>query len=952
MNELTLSLLLPLGRTTLLLGAAAAAVWLLLRMARPSSPAIHRAAWFLVLTQGWLWLRLPVAIPYYEAAAHPAVTPDQRFLVATADHTPLKTQAARLAAVSLKQPTNLAGPMVPTPLAPKQAAEQQRLAFSASWLPLVAGIWLTGIVGLAGAVLVSYMRFLFCLRVTGPVEDNWAREWADLLVQHHIRKSIPLHVTSSVGPLLCWAPRGHLLIVPEPLWQRLTPAGRLSILRHELAHFERGDLWKSMIVRLLALPHWFNPLAWLVVRRFDEAAEWACDQVAKGADLNGCRAYAKALLQLDAACGPRPSYHAAASSRGLSARVQRLLSPQVKEDSIMKKITILGIALGLALLCLVRLDLVAKEVAEKDRATVPPRTQPTNCQLGAAVGAAIGAAMGSAVGSREFAAGEPLGSQPQEPKTTPAAVDVLRYMPNGCQTMGWWAGAALRFDSYPTEWSEGFASCLGLHSTDFMTRVTVGSMGGFGLPPSVAVATLARPVTVSELKANIEKERGTHPWREETVGGVTLHVHESDKPLAFFLPAERTLVLGSAELVREALARGTPVQLPDKLAAAWARLDQSREIGLMMLPPTAGDSTWAFLPADVREGIEATLVNADLAAGKTIRFRLSIPCVDAGIAYQVRGACATYCTVMSAQAVQNPSLAEVLKSLRFAVKDRCFTAEGTGPLSLFQGNSGASSTSQVPLSPQQQVLCNMSEVYLKGFQYGLMDPRNKEEAGRQFLARATKRSGEFQRDAKLNDAQRMFRDLSEVADQGFLQAAGWQDLDPKEKNDEQRWLKQLSSDNESGRMLAIYALTAMKSKKAVPGILHIAAERTEKDNADREEACRALGIIGELSVVPDLVQLTYHYNRDTRFWAQISLVRLTGENFGRDVAAWRKWWAKQGGKPPISEENVAWATSPQMLPYADEKSMEAADRGILEMAQKLSKGRSVGTTSSAAPTAR
>jgi hypothetical protein len=165
------------------------------------------------------------------------------------------------------------------------------------------------------------------------------------------------------------------LVVPEALWQRLAPAGRLSILRHELAHFQRGDLGKSTIIRLLALPHWFNPLAWLAVRRFDEAAEWACDEVAKGADLEGCRAYAKALLQLDAACGPRPSYHAAVSGRGLLARVQRLLSPQVKEDSLMKKTTILAVALSLALVCLVRLDLVAKEPTATVRAKAPPAAE-------------------------------------------------------------------------------------------------------------------------------------------------------------------------------------------------------------------------------------------------------------------------------------------------------------------------------------------------------------------------------------------------------------------------------------------------------------------------------------------------------------------------------------------------------------------------------------------------
>ncbi len=127
----------------------------------------------------------------------------------------------------------------------------------------------------------------------------------------------------------------------------------------------------------------------------------------------------------------------------------------------------------------------------------------------------------------------------------------------------------------------------------------------------------------------------------------------------------------------------------------------------------------------------------------------------------------------------------------------------------------------------------------------------------------------------------------------------------------------------------------LKSRKAVPGLLRIAAERTEKDNADRSFACRALGIIGDPSAIPDLVHLTYHYNEDTRLWAQISLVRLTGENFGRDVAAWRQWWEKQGGKPPIVEQTVAWATSPQMLALADPKEIDDADRQLAEQGDEL-----------------
>ena len=68
----------------------------------------------------------------------------------------------------------------------------------------------------------------------------------------------------------------------------------------------------------------------------------------------------------------------------------------------MKKTLILAAALGLALLCLVRLDLVAKEAAEKDAAKTAARSKPAE-------------------------------GRPQGPRTAPASLDALRYMPDGCR---------------------------------------------------------------------------------------------------------------------------------------------------------------------------------------------------------------------------------------------------------------------------------------------------------------------------------------------------------------------------------------------------------------------------------------------------------------------------------------------------------------------------------------
>jgi hypothetical protein len=333
------------------------------------------------------------------------------------------------------------------------------------------------------------------------------------------------------------------------------------------------------------------------------------------------------------------------------------------------------------------------------------------------------------------------------------------------------------------------------------------------------------------------------------------------------------------------------------------------------------------------EGAEAILIDADFVEGKDLRIHLSIPCDDAGTAYQIRGLCATFCKSFGAQAIKG--WADAAKAVQFAVDDRCFNAQGTLPVSLL-GSGSTTTTTLISRTPQQQVLCELTESYLKGYRDSFSYAGDQAEAGRKLLEKAKQGRQDLANDAKLNEAQRMFLDIDDIYTQGLLEARHWQDVSPQEKADEGKWLKELSSDNEMSRVLAIHALTALKSKKALPELLKIAADRAEKDNADRSEACRALGIIGDLSAVPDLVHLTYHYNRDTRFWAQISLVRLTGENFGRDVAAWRQWWEKRSGTPPISEETIAWATSPQMLQAADPKDMDKADAEILEMAKKLS----------------
>jgi hypothetical protein len=183
-------------------------------------------------------------------------------------------------------------------------------------------------------------------------------------------------MTDELGPLLYWAPWSYLVLAPRGLWVALSGAERRSILRHELAHLRRWDLQKSLLIRLAALPQWFNPLVRLAVRRFDEAGEWACDEAA-GMNPAARLAFARVLLRAaEGVVGVKKA--ALPGARGLRGgvlgrRVRRLVYPRFKEESMMKKFTLYLVFIAATLLQWVRVERVAGEDESGARSRIEER---------------------------------------------------------------------------------------------------------------------------------------------------------------------------------------------------------------------------------------------------------------------------------------------------------------------------------------------------------------------------------------------------------------------------------------------------------------------------------------------------------------------------------------------------------------------------------------------------
>jgi len=224
------------------------------------------------------------------------------------------------------------------------------------WTDLLAFVWICGVIGLIGFGLVNYVILNVALLKARPARRSWTKELQDLSLELNLDRSIALDVHPVVGPLICWTPAGHKIVVPVGLWSELSSDERIAVLHHELSHLRRGDLWKSLLARVILALHWFNPLAWISARRFDESAEWACDALMASERPARVTQLANALLAATTARDGSPILALSATGGPLFQRIRRLVSWDQKGDTIMQRLVWGGLLCPLVCLGLFQLQ--------------------------------------------------------------------------------------------------------------------------------------------------------------------------------------------------------------------------------------------------------------------------------------------------------------------------------------------------------------------------------------------------------------------------------------------------------------------------------------------------------------------------------------------------------------------------------------------------------------------
>jgi bla regulator protein blaR1 len=135
---------------------------------------------------------------------------------------------------------------------------------AASPIPaILLGIWACGFAGISVSWWVRWRRIRAVVRAGSPVPME-----------------IPIRAMcsrTSLEPGVFGVFR-PVLLLPEDIFERLTPDQLQAVIAHELCHVRHWDNLIAAIHMFVETIFWFHPLVWWIGRRLVEERERACDQ--------------------------------------------------------------------------------------------------------------------------------------------------------------------------------------------------------------------------------------------------------------------------------------------------------------------------------------------------------------------------------------------------------------------------------------------------------------------------------------------------------------------------------------------------------------------------------------------------------------------------------------------------------------------------------------------------
>ena len=205
-------------------------------------------------------------------------------------------------------------------------------------LDWAAVIWAVGFVAI---LLYHAFSYLNCkrlyLRWSSRTENTHLLTMLDQLqMEMNINKAvIPLVCKKASGPMMIGFFKHYLLLPSEDY----RDSDLYYMLKHELIHLKRHDIWYKLVLLLACSLHWFNPLVYLMFHEAGKDLELACDdEVVKGLPIENRREYSETIFafaqQQNSFRNTMLSTYFKGSARTLKERFSNLLGTHAKRRGV------------------------------------------------------------------------------------------------------------------------------------------------------------------------------------------------------------------------------------------------------------------------------------------------------------------------------------------------------------------------------------------------------------------------------------------------------------------------------------------------------------------------------------------------------------------------------------------------------------------------------------------
>lgn len=245
----------------------------------------------------WIWvvLALRLIIPFGGTGRQSAANPQPHMeTVKTRDAA--ESEQKQVDTLTDRMSTGRILVEIPVQLTAPIVMRTEKTGNSITLLDAAAFIWALGGLLFMAVHLFSYFRYKGQILKNGTVLKDEAAlcPLSELKCELQIKATVSaVEYAGAVSPMIIGFGK-HILVLPK---EQYKAEELYFIMKHELVHLKRKDVYFKLLFVMANAVHWFNPFVWIMQKEAAVDMELSCDErVTQGADYAARKAYTETLL--------------------------------------------------------------------------------------------------------------------------------------------------------------------------------------------------------------------------------------------------------------------------------------------------------------------------------------------------------------------------------------------------------------------------------------------------------------------------------------------------------------------------------------------------------------------------------------------------------------------------------------------------------------------------------